>query len=129
MVHTPPELRYAATHEWVAADADGTLRVGISDHAQDALGDVVFVELPAVGRHLRQGELCVTIESVKAAGEVYSPVTGEVVAVHEELTGSPELLNSDPYGAWLIRLRPAVPAELDGLLDAQAYAKQVEASA
>jgi glycine cleavage system H protein len=123
MSEIPQELRYARTHEWVRALADGNVEVGISDHAQHALGDLVFVELPEVGRVLAAGEGCAVVESVKAASDVYCPVAGTVVAVNEQLAGAPELVNQQPYGqGWLFRLRPSgAPAEA-GLLDARAYA-------
>ena len=117
----PEDLRYSTEHEWVRVD-DGTARVGITDYAQDALGDVVFVELPAVGRRLAAREVFGVIESVKTASDLFCPVAGEVVAVNDALTGAPELVNSDPHGAgWMIRLRPDDPAEPDALLDAAAY--------
>jgi glycine cleavage system H protein len=117
------ELRYARTHEWVRSLADGNVEVGISDHAQQALGDLVFVELPEVGRTLAAGEACAVVESVKAASDVYSPVAGTVVAVNAQLAGAPELVNQQPYGqGWLFRLQPAGPLAAADLLDAQAYA-------
>ncbi len=125
----PEDLRYAATHEWLRTEPDGTVSVGISDHAQDALGDLVFVELPAVGRKLAAGESCAVVESVKAASDVYTPVAGEVVAVNSALAGTPEAVNKDPYGAWLFRLRPADPAATGGLMDAAAYRKGLDTEA
>lgn len=121
MALTPPLLRYARTHEWVEVEDDGTLRIGITDHAQQALGDVVFVDLPQPGRRVTRGDLCVTIESVKAAGEVYAPVDGEILAVQADLADAPERVNEDPYAAWLFRLRPGNPAQLDELLSAAEY--------
>ena len=117
----PDDLRYAATHEWVRTEPDGTLSIGISDHAQDALGDLVFVELPAVGRTLAAGESCAVVESVKAASDVYAPVAGVVVAANTALAESPESVNRDPYGAWLFRVKPADPAAVSRLMDAATY--------
>jgi len=122
-MNIPETLRYAATHEWARAEPDGTVAVGISDHAQDALGEMVFVELPEVGRKLAAGDACAVVESVKAASDVYAPVSGEVAAVNSALKDAPEQLNKDPYGAWLFKLKPDAGAELSGLLDAAAYRK------
>ena len=124
---TPDDLRYTSSHEWVRQEADGTVTIGITFHAQEMLGDVVFVESPAVGRKLKQGEECGVIESVKAAADIYAPVAGEVVAANTELADAPEKVNQDPYGAWMFRIRPDDPAELASLLDAAAYRKMAEA--
>jgi glycine cleavage system H protein len=125
MSNIPADLRFAESHEWARLEADGTVTVGISDHAQEALGDVVFVELAEVGAKFdAQGQAGV-VESVKAASDIYAPVAGEVIAVNEELGGSPELLNSDPYGAWIFKLKPSNPADLEKLLDAAGYAKAI----
>ena len=121
MSNIPAELRFAESHEWARLEADGTVTVGISDHAQEALGDVVFVELTEVGKVFAAEDQAGVVESVKAASDIYSPISGEVIAVNEELGGSPELLNSDPYGAWIFKLKPSDKAELDKLLDAGAY--------
>ena len=121
MSDIPAELRFAESHEWARLEADGTVTVGISDHAQEALGDVVFVELTEVGKVFAAGDMAGVVESVKAASDIYSPVSGEVIAINEELGGSPELLNSDPYGAWIFKLKPSDKAELDKLLDAAKY--------
>lgn len=121
MSDIPAELRFAESHEWVRLEADGTVTVGISDHAQEALGDVVFVELTEVGKVFAAGEQSGVVESVKAASDIYAPVSGEVIAINEDLSGSPELLNSDPYGAWIFKLKPSDKAELDKLLDAAGY--------
>ncbi len=121
MSNIPAELRFAESHEWARLEADGTVTVGISDHAQEALGDVVFVELTEVGKVFAAEDQAGVVESVKAASDIYSPIAGEVIAVNEELSGSPELLNSDPYGAWIFKLKPTDKAELDKLLDAAAY--------
>lgn len=127
MSNIPADLRYAASHEWARVEADGTVTVGISDHAQEALGDVVFVELPELGKALAAGQEAGVVESVKAASDIYAPVSGEVIAINEELADSPELVNSDPYGAWFFKLKPANTAELDKLLDAAGYAAVAEA--
>src|SRR5690554_484409 len=122
MSDTPSELRYASSHEWSRQEADGSITVGITNHAQDALGDVVFVELPEVGRQLSAGDECAVVESVKAASDIYAPVGGEVIAINEALADSPELLNEDPYGeAWLFKVQPTDSSELDKLLDAEGY--------
>ena len=117
----PADLRFAESHEWARLEADGTVTVGISDHAQEALGDVVFVELAEVGKVFAAGEAAGVVESVKAASDIYAPVGGEVIAVNEELGDSPELLNSEPYDAWIFKLKPSNKAELDNLLDADGY--------
>jgi glycine cleavage system H protein len=121
MSDIPAELRFAESHEWARLEADGTVTVGISDHAQEALGDVVFVELTEIGKTFAAADQAGVVESVKAASDIYAPVAGEVIAVNEELTGSPELLNSDPYGAWIFKLKPTDAADLDKLLDAAGY--------
>ena len=120
-MNVPANLRYAATHEWVRSEADGTLTVGITDHAQAQLGDLVFLELPAVGRKLAAAEACAVVESVKAASDVYAPVGGEVVAVNSGLTGTPEKVNEDAYAAWFFRLKPTDGGAAAALLDAKAY--------
>lgn len=120
---TPDNLKYTKSHEWVRQEADGTVTIGITFHAQEMLGDVVFIENPAVGRKLKQGEECGVIESVKAAADIYAPLSGEVLAANGELADAPEKVNQDPYAAWLFRVRPDDPAELAGLLDAAAYRK------
>lgn len=118
---TPDNLKYTKTHEWVRREPDGTATVGITFHAQDMLGDIVFVEHPAVGRQVKQGEECGVIESVKAAADIYAPLSGEIVAINRELDDAPEKINQDAYGAWMFRIKPDNPAELAGLLDAKAY--------
>ncbi|WP_054284688.1 glycine cleavage system protein GcvH [Gulbenkiania mobilis] len=128
MSQIPAELKYVSSHEWLRTEADGTVTVGITDHAQELLGDVVFVELPKVGVHLAADEQAGVVESVKAASDVYCPVAGEILEVNAELEASPELANSDPYGAgWFFRMRPADAAALDGLMDAAAYASEIGA--
>lgn len=122
---TPAELKYTASHQWVRMEADGTATVGITDHAQDELGDVVFVQHPAIGRKVKRGEDCAVVESVKAASDIPAPLTGEIVAVNEGLRDAPQKVNEDPYGAWLFRIRPAEPAEVGSLLDAATYSGTV----
>jgi glycine cleavage system H protein len=124
-MNVPATLKYADSHEWMRAESDGTVTIGITDHAQAALGDLVYIELPAVGRVLAAGEACAVVESVKAASDVYAPLPGEVVAVNDALTGTPEALNQDAYAAWLFRVKPAAPDALAGMLDAAAYTKLI----
>ncbi len=127
MSEIPSDLRYRDSHEWVRVEGDGTVVVGISDHAQGELGDMVFVELPEPGMSYDQGEACAVIESVKAASDVYAPLSGEVVKANGQLEDSPELVNSDPYGdGWLFRLLPSDASQIEGLLDAEAYAELQE---
>jgi glycine cleavage system H protein len=127
MSKIPAELKYTRTHEWLRTEPDGTVTVGISDHAQDALGDLVFVETPETGRKVGAGEACAVVESVKAASDIYSPVAGEIIAANEALAAQPELLNSDPYGeGWIMKIRPAAEAETSTLLDANAYGSTLE---
>lgn len=129
MSNIPADLKYLSSHEWVRVEADGTLTVGISDHAQSALGDLVFVETPDVGRQLKAGEAFAVVESVKAASDVYSPVSGEVLAVNEALGATPELINQSPYSeGWLMKIRPGNAAEVSKLLDAAAYQAVVDAA-
>lgn len=126
MTEIPKELKYTKSHEWVRQEDDGTVTVGITDHAQELLGDLVFVEPPEVGRQVNAGEECAVVESVKAASDVYSPVSGEVVASNEALEGTPELINQSPYGeGWLMRIKPADAGALDQLLGADAYQSDV----
>jgi glycine cleavage system H protein len=122
MADFPGDLKYLATHEWVRVGQDGTVTVGISDHAQEALGDVVFVELPDVGQELEAGGEAAVVESVKAASDVYAPISGEILEINEALEDAPEKVNESPYGdGWFFRLQPSDTAELDKLLDAVAY--------
>jgi glycine cleavage system H protein len=124
------ELKYVASHEWIRDEGDGTVTIGITDHAQDLLGDVVFVELPDVGAEVAAGDDAGVVESVKAASDVYAPLSGEVVAVNEQLEDSPELVNSDPYGdGWFFRLKLSDVSELEDLLDADAYNELCEEEA
>lgn len=124
---TPENLKYTSSHEWARQESDGTVTIGITSHAQEMLGDVVFVESPAVGRKLKQGEECGVIESVKAAADIYAPLAGVVVAANAELADAPEKVNQDPYGAWMFRIKPDDPAQFAALLDAAAYQKIAEA--
>jgi glycine cleavage system H protein len=123
----PADLKYTDTHEWLRQEADGTVTVGITWHAQDRLGDLVYVENPPRGKAFRKGEECGVVESVKAASDIYAPISGEVVAVNEELASNPEKINQEPYRAWIFKLRPSEPGELQTLLDAVAYEKLIEA--
>ncbi|MBI3432202.1 MAG: glycine cleavage system protein GcvH [Hydrogenophilales bacterium] len=125
----PADLKYTPSHEWVRVEADGTLTVGITHHAQDLLGDMVFIENPAAGRTLAKGEECAVVESVKAASDVYAPVAGEVIAANADVEASPESVNQDAYAAWMFKMKPANPADVSGLLDAAAYQKLVESEA
>jgi len=127
MSNIPSHLKYAETHEWVDADDNSNARIGISDHAQDALGEMVFVELPAVGDKLSQGDACAVVESVKAASDIHTPVSGTVIAINEDLDADPDIINSDPYNdGWLFDLELNNTEELDGLKDAEAYAALLE---
>jgi glycine cleavage system H protein len=127
MSNVPQELRYTETHEWVSSEPDGTVRIGVTDHAQEALGDLVFVELPAVGDQIDQGDACAVVESVKAASDIYSPITGEVVAINEDLEDDPGMINSDPYGdGWLYALKPSDMSEVEALKDAATYEERLE---
>ena len=126
MSNIPADLKYAKSHEWAKPQPDGTVLVGITDHAQSALGDLVFVEVPKAGRKVNAGEACAVVESVKAASDVYAPVSGEVVEANAALANAPETLNQDPYGkGWMFKVKPANAAELDKLLDAAGYEKVV----
>jgi glycine cleavage system H protein len=122
-MNIPKELKYTESHEWARREADGTVSVGISDHAQEQLGDIVFVEAPKAGRKVAAGEAVGVVESVKAASDIYAPVAGEIVAGNDALADAPEKVNADAYGAWIFRLKPGNPADLDKLLDAAAYEK------
>lgn len=123
----PNDLRYTKSHEWVRVDDEGIATIGITDHAQELLGDLVFVELPEPGTQLSAGAECAVVESVKAASDVYSPLSGEVIEVNEGLADSPETINQDAYDeGWIFRLRLSEPGELEALLDADAYAEHAE---
>ena len=128
MSNTPDDLMYTKDHEWIRDEGDGTAAVGVTDHAQELLGDLVFVELPEVGATLASGAECAVVESVKAASDVYSPLNGEVTAVNDALGDTPETINEDPYGdGWIFKLKVADAAELDDLLDAAGYIEVVAA--
>jgi glycine cleavage system H protein len=127
MSNVPADLKYASSHEWVRSEGNGVYTVGITEHAQELLGDMVFVDLPEVGREVAAGEDCAVAESVKAASDIYSPVSGEIVAVNGELEGSPELVNSEPYGTgFLFQIKASDESELAKLLDAEAYSASID---
>ncbi len=123
----PKDLRYTASHEWARREPDGTVSVGITDHAQEQLGDIVFVEAPQPGRKVAAGESVGVVESVKAASDIYAPIAGEIVATNADLGASPEKVNEDAFSAWMYRLKPASAADLDKLMDASAYEKSASA--
>ncbi|AUZ06390.1 MULTISPECIES: glycine cleavage system protein GcvH [Vitreoscilla] len=126
MSNVPAELKYVSSHEWLRLEADGSVTVGITDHAQELLGDIVFVELPEVGANLAAEEQAGVVESVKAASDIYAPIAGEILEINQELVDAPETANTDPYGAaWFFRIQPANAADLDGLLDAAAYEAEI----
>ncbi|VAW94212.1 Glycine cleavage system H protein [hydrothermal vent metagenome] len=128
MSNVPSELRFTKSHEWIRLEDDGSVTIGISDHAQDLLGDLVFVETPEVGATYATGDDCAVVESVKAASDVYSPLSGEITETNEELADAPEVINTDPYGkGWIFKMTLADSGELDGLLDATAYGEQIAA--
>ena len=125
----PTNLKYTKSHEWVRLEDDGTATIGITQHAQELLGDMVFAEIPQVWRNLKQGEECAVVESVKAAADVYAPISGEVTAVNAELESAPEKINQDAYAAWLFKVKPTNTSELGGLMDAGSYQKVLESEA
>ena len=127
MSNIPAELKYTESHEWVRLESDGSVTVGITEFAQDALGDIVFVELPKVGTTFTAGDDAAVVESVKAASDIYSPLSGEITEVNEAVAGAPESINANAYDAWLFKLKPADVSQLDGLLDAAAYGKTTAA--
>lgn len=127
MSNTPDDRKYADSHEWALLEADGNVRVGISDHAQELLGDLVFVELPEVGQSVGKGDECSVVESVKAASDIYSPVTGEIIAINDSLEDSPEAINESTYDdGWIFVVKPVDTSELDDLLDAEGYENLIE---
>lgn len=126
MSDLPENLKYAKTHEWSKPEADNIVRVGITDFAQEELGDLVYIELPEMGKQLKAGEQCAVVESVKTASDLYSPVTGVVVAINEEVTDSPEQVNDEPYDTWLFCIKADSLADLEGLMDATAYQEMIE---
>ena len=125
-MNTPQNLKYTDSHEWIKTESDGTLTVGITDHAQEALGDIVFLDLPKPGSKHAAGETIAVIESVKAASDIYMPVGGEIVAANEELASTPEKVNADAYGAWMFKIKPDNAADVARLMDAAAYAGRAE---
>lgn len=125
MSNVPADLKYTDEHEWVRTEADGTLTIGITDHAQSTLGDIVFLELPPVGKQVKAGDAIGVVESVKAASDIYSPVSGEIVAINADAVDTPEEVNSDAYANWLFKIKLAAGASTDNLLDAAAYEKLV----
>ena len=127
-MNIPSDLKYTRSHEWVRSEGDGTFSVGITDHAQELIGDLVFIELPEVGRELAAEQEAAAVESVKAAADVYAPVAGSVVEVNQTVIDAPERVNQDPYTALLFRMRPEAASDLDALLDAAAYQQLVEAA-
>ena len=127
MSNVPNELKYSKEHEWLRKEADGSYTVGITEHAQELLGDMVFVDLPEVGSTVSTGDDCAVAESVKAASDIYAPISGEIIAVNTELSDSPELINSEPYAAgWIFKIKASDESELNGLLDATAYEALLE---
>ncbi len=125
MSNVPADLKYTEEHEWVRTEADGTVSVGITDHAQETLGDIVFLELPTVGKTITAGDSIGVVESVKAASDIYSPVSGEIVAVNEAIVDTPDAVNGDPYASWLFKVKLADATSVDKLLDAAGYEKLV----
>ena len=123
----PTNLRYTESHEWIRKEPDNTLTIGITDHAQAALGDIVFLDLPAAGRAVQAGDEVAVVESVKAASDIYAPVAGEIIEANSAAIDAPESVNSDPYGAWLFKLKPANLDDIDALLEAAGYAKAIDA--
>lgn len=128
-MNNPVNLKYTASHEWVKTETDGTISIGITQHAQELLGDMVFVESPEVGRKLKAREECAVVESVKAAADVYAPVSGMVTAVNSKLDSTPEDINADPYGSWMFKMKPDNPADVAALMDAKAYQAHVDSEA
>ncbi len=125
----PADLKYTASHEWVKTEADGSVTIGITQHAQELLGDMVFVETPAVGRKLKAKEEVAVVESVKAAADVYAPISGEVTAVNGDLDSTPEMINENPYGAWMFKMKPDSAADVAALMDAAGYQALVDSEA
>ena len=124
-MNVPTNLKYTDSHEWIRSEADGTVTIGITDHAQAALGDLVYVDLPKAGRTVTAGEACAVVESVKAASDVYAPLAGEIVAGNDALSGAPEAVNENAYAAWLFRMRPSDAAAVAQFLDAAAYTRLI----
>lgn len=127
MSEVPSELRYTQSHEWIRQEDDGSVTIGVSDHAQELLGDLVFVELPEVGSDMSAGEACCVVESVKAASDVYMPISGEITAVNEALVDTPEMINDSPYDdGWLFKVMPNAEQELENLMDSDAYLEEID---
>ena len=127
MSEVPSELRYTQSHEWIRQEDDGSLTIGVSDHAQELLGDLVFVELPEVGSDMSAGEACCVVESVKAASDVYMPISGEITAINEALVDTPEMINDSPYDdGWLFKVMPTAEQELENLMDSDAYLEEID---
>ena len=125
-MNVPANLKYAKSHEWSRLEADGTITIGITEHAQEALGDIVFLELPEVGRTVKVGEEVAVVESVKAASDIYAPISGEIIAANSDASDTPESVNADAYTVWLFKIKPSNSAEYDALLDAAAYTQIAE---
>jgi glycine cleavage system H protein len=125
----PANLKYTSSHEWVKTEADGSISVGLTQHAQELLGDMVFVESPEMGRKLKAKEECAVVESVKAAADVYAPVAGTISGFNETLNSEPEKINTDPYGTWVFKMKPDNTADLNGLMDATAYQSHIDSEA
>ncbi len=126
MKKVPGDLKYVSTHEWARKDDQEVITIGITDHAQDLLGDIVFIELPTIGQHVNEGDECGVVESVKAASDIYSPLSGEIIEINSDLEQTPGLVNEDPYGTgWIFRLRVQKPDEYEGLLSPEIYEKQI----
>ncbi len=126
-MNVPSDLRYTDSHEWARLESDGAVSVGITWHAQDRLGDLVYVEAPPVGKTFEKGQACGVVESVKAASDIYAPISGQIEAVNEDLSGNPEKVNDDAYAAWMFRMRPSTPSQLESLLSAADYEKLIAA--
>lgn len=126
-MNIPQSLRYTESHEWIRVENDGTITVGITDHAQDALGDIVFLELPTSGKSFTAGNTCAVVESVKAASDIYAPVTGEIIASNEAAVNAPEQVNANAYDTWLFKMKPSNMADVEKLLDAAGYGKTIGA--
>lgn len=125
MSNIPADLKYTKSHEWIRVETDGSLTIGVTDHAQEALGDVVFLELPEAGRTVAAGDACAVIESVKAASDIYAPVAGEIIANNQDAIDAPESVNADAYSTWLFKIKPANAGDVAALMDATAYAAEI----
>ena len=126
-MNLPQNLRYTESHEWIRTESDGTITVGITDHAQEALGDIVFLELPEAGKTYAAGDACAVVESVKAASDIYAPVAGEIISANTDITSTPEQVNADAYGAWLFKMKPTDITKVEVLLSAESYGKNIGA--